>query len=156
MIRSLIVPGWGQVYNRRWWKVPVIYAGIGLLGSAVIFNQQRYNEMLAIANHRKFDTAPKPGDKYYKVYEEFRPANDAVVHNYLDNYRRNRDLSILGIFGAWGIQMIDAYIDAKFRRSYTMDNDLSFIIRPGVINSDPYGQALSYAAVPGLKISMEF
>ena len=55
-----------------------------------------------------------------------------------DLYRRNRDLGILGIIGGWGIQMIDAYIDAKFIRSYTMDNNLSFKVSPAVISQPVY------------------
>src|SRR3569833_3370315 len=42
VIRSLIIPGWGQLYNHRWWKVPLIYAGLGLLGDVVVYNQHNY------------------------------------------------------------------------------------------------------------------
>ncbi|HVV56265.1 MAG TPA: DUF5683 domain-containing protein, partial [Mucilaginibacter sp.] len=42
LIRSLIIPGWGQLYNRQWWKVPIIYAGLGLLGDVVVFNNKYY------------------------------------------------------------------------------------------------------------------
>src|ERR1700760_3682276 len=43
VMRSLMIPGWGQIYNHRWWKLPLIYAGIGLLGDVVVFNQHYYS-----------------------------------------------------------------------------------------------------------------
>src|ERR1700753_3912650 len=49
VMRSLMVPGWGQLYNHRWWKVPVIYGGLGLLGDVVVFNQHWYKIFLTEA-----------------------------------------------------------------------------------------------------------
>src|ERR1700759_4002173 len=46
VIRSLIIPGWGQVYNHRWWKVPIIYGVLGSLGYGIVFNTQNYNLFL--------------------------------------------------------------------------------------------------------------
>jgi hypothetical protein len=156
VMRSLMVPGWGQAYNRKWWKVPIVYTGLGLLGSAVVFNQNYYSQFLAIAKYRRRGEAPGPNDKYYKEYQEYASAPDSFVENAVNGYRRNRDLSILGILGAWGIQMIDAYIDAKFIHSYTMDNDLSFRITPGLINQPVYAQNFNGAYIPGLKVTFTF
>ncbi len=52
VMHSLMVPGWGQVYNHRWWKVPAIYAGLGLLVDGIIFNTTYYNEFLALSKYR--------------------------------------------------------------------------------------------------------
>ena len=65
VIRSLIIPGWGQLYNHRWWKVPVIYSGIGLLGWVVIYNVKYYKEFLALSKYRENGILPKPTDPYY-------------------------------------------------------------------------------------------
>src|ERR1700760_3024844 len=46
VMRSLMIPGWGQIYNHRWWKVPLIYGGLGLLGDVVVFNQKYYKIFL--------------------------------------------------------------------------------------------------------------
>ncbi|RYZ95871.1 MAG: hypothetical protein EOP47_24960 [Sphingobacteriaceae bacterium] len=156
VMRSLMIPGWGQVYNKKWWKVPFVYTGIGLLGSAVIFNQKYYSQFLAIAKYRRKGEVPAPTAEYYKEFQEYSSAPDSFVEASVNGYRRNRDLSILGIFGAWGIQMIDAYIDAKFIHSYTMDNDLSFKIAPGLINPPMYAQNFNGAYIPGIKVTFTF
>jgi hypothetical protein len=160
VMHSLMIPGWGQLYNHSWWKVPIIYGGIGLLVSAVIFNQKYYNQDIAIANYRRQGIAPKPGDKYYAEYTLYAQYNvpDQSVYDEIDGYRRNRDLSILGILGAWGIQTIEAYIDAKFIHSYTVDNNLgmNMKITPGLISQPLYAQSANPSYIPSIKITFTF
>ncbi|WPU95084.1 DUF5683 domain-containing protein [Mucilaginibacter sabulilitoris] len=158
VMHSLMVPGWGQLYNRRWWKVPIIYGGIGLLVSAVIFNQKYYNQDIALARYRKQGIAPNKGDKYYDIYQlyELYKVPDQSIYSELDGYRRNRDLSILGILGAWGIQTIDAYIDAKFIHSYTVDNNLSMKVTPGIMGQPVYAQSANSTFIPTVKITFTF
>src|ERR1700744_4335481 len=52
VMHSLMIPGWGQLYNHRWWKVPIIYAGLGLLADAIAFNQRYYSSILTEAKLR--------------------------------------------------------------------------------------------------------
>ncbi|RYY32390.1 MAG: hypothetical protein EOP46_19095 [Sphingobacteriaceae bacterium] len=156
VMRSLMIPGWGQLYNKKWWKVPVIYTGIGLLGSAIVFNQRYYNQFVVLARYRQRGITPNPGDPYYREHNEFLQAPDSYINNAVDGYRRNRDLSILGVLGAWGIQMIDAYVDAKFIHSYTMDNDLSIKVSPGLIDQPMYAGAFNGPYIPGIKVTFAF
>ncbi len=134
VIRSLIIPGWGQAYNHSWWKIPIIYAGLGLLGDAFAFNNKYYHEFLAISKYREFGITPVKGQKYYVEYNEYINQDSQALYDATNAYARNRDLSLFGFLGAWGINMIDAYIDAKFMHSYTVDNNFSMKIRPSVIN----------------------
>lgn len=156
VMHSLMVPGWGQLYNHRWWKVPIIYGGIGLLASAVIFNQKYYNQFITIATYKYRGVAPVKGDKYYDEYVLYANVPTQNIQDAADNNRRNRDLSIFGILAAWGIQTIDAYIDAKFIHSYTVDNDLSMRVTPGLIGQPVYAQNASSAYIPALKITFTF
>jgi hypothetical protein len=160
VMHSLMIPGWGQLYNHSWWKVPIIYGGIGLLVSAVIFNQKYYNQDIAIYNYRKQGIAPKPGQPYYAEYNLYAQYNvpDASIISEMDSYRRNRDLSILGILAAWGIQTVEAYIDAKFIHSYTVDNNLgmNMKISPGLINQPLYAQSANSSYIPSIKITFTF
>ncbi|HEY2581280.1 MAG TPA: DUF5683 domain-containing protein [Mucilaginibacter sp.] len=155
--RSLFIPGWGQLYNHRWWKVPLIYTGLGLLGWAIVFNNTYYQEFLQLSIYREHGTSPNPGDKYYNEYILYNnPANPVPtqsLYDAQDAYRRNRDLSILGFVGFWGINVMDAYIDAKFINSYTMDNNLSMKITPQLLNQPMYAQNLNGLLIPGLKIT---
>src|SRR5258708_6238604 len=126
VMRSLMIPGWGQLYNHRWWKLPIVYGGLGLLADVVVFYQQNYKLFLKEAQLREKGILNTPANSKKLA----QVSNDDVV-TYTNLYRRDRDLGILGFIGGWGIQMIDAYIDAKFIRSYTMDNNLSFKVSPG-------------------------
>lgn len=153
IIRSIIIPGWGQVYNHRWWKVPLIYGGLGLLGYAEVYNAHYYNEFLAVSKYVEHGTMPKLGDKYYLQYTEYVSAGSTALYDATDGYRRDRDLCILGIIGAWGINVIDAYIDAKFMHSYSMDNNLSIKIKPGLINQPVFAQNISGSYIPGIKVT---
>ncbi|WPU95083.1 DUF5683 domain-containing protein [Mucilaginibacter sabulilitoris] len=138
VIRSLFLPGLGQVYNRHWWKVPVIYSGIGLLGSSIVYNQKYYNENLALsrllqdrANNTDPSLVQSPNHKLYLQYKtqyELYVKNNVSVsqaQNAFENHRRNRDLSIFGLATVWAINVIDAYIDAKFIHSFSVDNNLT-------------------------------
>src|ERR1700761_7602792 len=136
VIRSLIVPGWGQVYNHRVWKVPLVYGTLGLLGWAIVFNAHYYKEFLALSEYRYHLITPKPNQPYYTEYQEYAAAQvgDQAIYDAKDGYRRNRDLSILGFVAFWGVQTIDAYIDAKFIHSYTLDNNFTMHVTPDFIN----------------------
>eukprot|EP01037_Dinobryon_pediforme_P011966 gene11966-12055_t len=151
-MHSLILPGWGQVYNNHWWKVPVIYGGLGLLGWAIVFNNTYYNEFLALSKYREKGIVPKPTDAYYAQYQLYNNLPSQSLYDATDGYRRNRDLSILGIVGAWGINVVDAYIDAKFKHSYTVDTNLSMRVTPGLINQSTYAQSFG-SYIPGIKIT---
>ncbi|QQL48309.1 DUF5683 domain-containing protein [Mucilaginibacter ginkgonis] len=145
VMRSLILPGWGQVYNHRIWKVPIIYGGFGALGLAIQYNLHYYNLYIKEAKLRR-DTG-KPSAELAQYSGGYQQFFDAAASN-----QRNFQLSILGVVGVWGINCIDAYIDAKFRHSYTVDNNLSFNVVPTVITPPLYAANLT-GSVPGVKLT---
>jgi hypothetical protein len=155
VIRSMILPGLGQVYNHQWWKVPIIYTALGLLGDAYFFNERYYREFLALSKARERPyLAPLPGSKYYNDYILYQGQQTQTIYNIKDSYRRDRDLSIMGFAAFWGVQMVDAYIDAKFKHSYTMDTDLSYNVGPTIINQQSlYAQSLNSPIIPGIKLT---
>jgi hypothetical protein len=131
-IRSAILPGLGQIHNKRWWKVPFIYGGFFAIGLAYDFNQRYYKEFLGEVQYRAEHNHEAKNPKYAGYSFEGMVAVK-------DSYRRNRDLSILGFVGMHAINIIDAYIDAKFFR-FDISNDLSFRIDPS------WQQTYSYAS----------
>ncbi|HEY9533154.1 MAG TPA: DUF5683 domain-containing protein [Mucilaginibacter sp.] len=152
--RSVIIPGWGQVYNRQYWKVPIIYTGFTLLVLMYRFNADMYTQYLTIAHYYSRGTEPKPGDKYYELYQNLKGGNNQqAVTDAVRGYARYRDLAIIISVAGWGIQTIDAYVDAKFQHSYSMDNDFGVKIRPTLINPPLYAQTLGDAFIPGLKVT---
>lgn len=130
VVRSAIVPGLGQIYNKRWWKVPFIYAGFVGVGLAFDFNQRYYREFLGEVQYRSaHDGEPKNPAYAGYSFEGMVQVKDA--------YRRNRDLSILGFVAMHAVNMIDAYIDAKFFR-YDISNDLSLKVEPSFQRPNAY------------------
>ncbi len=130
VMRSAILPGLGQIYNKRWWKVPFIYAGFVGVGLAFDFNQRYYREFLGEVQYRSAHNG-EPKNPIYAGY-----SFEGMVQ-VKDAYRRNRDLSILGFVAMHAVNMIDAYIDAKFFR-YDISNDLSLKVQPSFQRPNAY------------------
>lgn len=156
IIRSLIIPGLGQIYNRKYWKVPLIYGGLGAVGYYIGWNIRMYNEFVILSKYREFATVLKKTDPHYDLAIQLAAAPDQAIYDQTDYYRRNRDLLILGFVGGWFIQVIDAYIDAKFINSYSIDNNLSMRIAPGLLNQPMYAQNFTGSYIPGIKITFAF
>ncbi|MFD2148077.1 DUF5683 domain-containing protein [Mucilaginibacter antarcticus] len=151
--RSVAIPGWGQVYNKRIWKVPVIYTGLTLLVLMYRFNQDQYTQFLGVAKLRARGEVPGVDNINYTLYQQVTPYPDQAVNDLVRGYARYRDLSVLLFAAAWGIQTIDAYVDAKFQHSYSMDDDFSVRIRPTMINQPVYAQNYNGSFIPGLKVT---
>jgi hypothetical protein len=149
LFRSGVIPGWGRLYNHRWWKVPFIYGGLGLLVDVVVYNEKYYKLFLKEAQLREKGISAGRNPDFAQI-------SDTDVINDLDAFRRDRDLGILGFIGGWGIQMIDAYIDAKFQQRFTMDNNLSIKVKPGIINQQLYGYTSIGNVVPGITVTFTF
>jgi hypothetical protein len=157
VVRSLMIPGWGQVYNHQWYYVPVIYAGLGLLADAIIFNQKNYEPNLIVARYYEHGVNPSPGMPQYQLWLAYQSYDlqAQTVYDIVNSYRRDRDLSILGFLGAWGIQAIQAYIQAKFEHSYTIDNNFSMRVSPTVINQQNiFADSFNGPMAPGLKLTI--
>jgi len=152
--RSLFLPGLGQIYNRQYWKVPIIYTGFTLLVLMYRYNADAYTEFLTLARYYQKGIEPKPGDPYYDVFENIKGGNNQqAVTDATRGYARYRDLAVIIFVAGWGIQTIDAYVDAKFKHSYSMDNNFDVKIRPTLLNPPVYAQSLSGAVIPGLKVT---
>lgn len=159
-IRSTIIPGWGQFYNRAYWKIPIIYGALGALGYNIVSNGQQYQRYLAVAQVKRTASIPQPGDALYskyinnkKLYDDLSQYSAETVASAADNYRRNRDISILGFLLSWGLNIVDAYIDAKFINAFTVDNNLSFKATPGLISGPTYASNFNTPYIPGLKLT---
>lgn len=141
VFRSLVVPGWGQLYNKRWWKVPLIYGGLTGLGLSINFNQTYYKKYLALAVRKQRNEVI-----------EF-PYTNTTLEAFTEAktfYKRNRDLSTIGIGALWAIQVVEAYIDAKFIHSYSMDDNLTYRLTPKLIPQPVYAFSPGPAFTPGL------
>lgn len=141
--RSAIIPGWGQVTNGRWWKVPVIYGGFFGLGLIFEFNHRYYKKFLTELQYRD-----ETGEE---LDPELEAGDTQTLIQWKDYYRRTRDLSVLAGVGLYAINIIDAYIDAKFFR-YDISDQLGLRVVPTIIPS--YTHAF-LSPVPAIKIQMK-
>ncbi len=150
-IYSAILPGLGQAYNRKYWKIPVVYAGIGTI------------YYLASSNAKEYRKAREAYD--YVVNEYDYPIDNDLVDRYSaqdlqsirDFYRRNMELSWI-VMGLWYVlNILDATVDAHFF-DYDISDDLSVRIEP-VMRTDQVFPEMpqSYAGVqPGLSLRFRF
>lgn len=165
--RSLLIPGRGQLYNKKgaWWKIPAIYAGLGSLGYSIATNQQGYIKYLAFYRLKNFGQIPVAGDALYATHEKYKAEYTPISGQSLayfqegtSNYQRNFQISILGVIAVWGIQAIEAYVEAKFISSFSVDNDLSIKVGPGFTNDQTTYVMLTTnnAYTPGAKVTFTF
>jgi hypothetical protein len=147
-IRSAIIPGWGQLTNRRWWKVPLIYGGFVGIALVYDFNQTQYEEFLTEAQIREYNRLnPK---NPIPVNPAYATLSDSGIISIKDGYRRNRDLTIMAGIAFYAINIVDAYVDAKFFR-FDISDELVLKVNPSLQESHGFAYALP---APSIKVSV--
>ncbi len=131
IIYSAIIPGWGQAYNRKYWKIPIVYAGFGAIGYFVKTNHDQYKLYKSYYQIMKADPDAQP----------FDGASIGNIRIDIDNFRRTRDLSIVGLAAWYGLNLIDANVDGHFF-NYDVDEDLSLSIDPWVSGYNDINQGV--------------
>lgn len=134
-IRSAIIPGWGQVYNKKIWKVPIVYAAIGIPIGTFIYNKNWYTKTRDAARMIALnDTANYKGRVDPQLWVFFSTDNAiGSLLNYRNEFRRNMDYSILITLLFWGLNVVDATVDAHLK-DFDVSDDLSLRIKPTLIN----------------------
>jgi hypothetical protein len=133
-IRSALVPGLGQIYNKRYWKLPIVYGGLGLTGGLFIYNLQSYREFRQ-AYQVRVAYGRNPQDpvnlaNYNSLEQIYKVLDPEVIRLYRDDARRNVDYSALFFILFWGLQVVDAAVDAHLK-SFDVSPDLSFRFKFG-------------------------
>lgn len=143
-IYSAIVPGLGQVYNKKYWKVPLIYAGFIGLAYAFENNQKGYSKFKTAYAYRM--------DEDSTTIDEFAN-NTAYTPEYLkatrDDFRKYRDLSVIGMVGLYFLNIVDASVDAHLF-DYDVSDDLTLRVQPVMIKPKNHYQTF------GLRCSISF
>jgi hypothetical protein len=144
-LRSAIFPGLGQVYNKKYWKLPIVYAAIGIPVALFIDNKSWYNRTryaLAVVN----SPSPTP-DSLNAVHSQLRPLVDSKATNsilrYRNEFRRNMDYSILFTLLFWGLNIVDATVDAHLK-GFDVSDDLKVSIRPALLPGNAVGFTLAF------------
>ena len=151
VLRSAILPGWGQARNKQWWKVPLIYGGFVGLGLVYNFNNKLYKDYLSESKFRKNNPNTDPRNVFLRP--ENRGISDQQIFGAKDFYRRNRDLTLYGSVLFYGIQLAEAYTSARLA-TFDVSDDLSIKLKPSIY-IPTYAQAGSFSPVPMLMLSVK-
>lgn len=126
--RSAILPGWGQYTNKKIWKIPIVYAALGTTTYIFFHNKKQYREARdAYANAIDGNTAndsliPQP---YYTIKDQ-----PERIKTFRNQVRQNVDYTVLFFILFWGLNVVDATVDAHLK-TFDVSDDLSLQIRPG-------------------------
>ncbi len=144
---SAILPGLGQIYNRKYWKLPIIYGIGGAVVFSYFYNRDYYID-LRDAWIEVYYMDPPPTEY------EFRGSTityniEKQLRDNMDYFRKWKDYALVGIAAVYLLNVIDAMIDAHFLE-YDVSDDLSFRLSPSFINHDIYATAM------GMRLSVKF
>lgn len=130
-IRSAILPGLGQIYNKKYWKLPIIYGALGVSASVFIYNLKNYKE-LRFAYKAKFEASQSPPDStnYFKIKPYLLPLDINALRSYRDQFRKNIDYSVLVFMLLWGLNVVDATVDAHLK-PFDVSPDLTLNFKAG-------------------------
>lgn len=153
---AVIFPGAGQIYNRKYWKLPIFYGGFAGCAYALTWNNNMYKD------YSRAYRDLMSGDPTKNSYEDLLPPHhgysksqlETVFKNRKDRFRRYRDLSIFAFIGVYILSIIDAYVDAELS-NFDITPDLSMRIEPTIMNNSSNTLRTSDKSV-GLQCSFTF
>lgn len=128
---SAVIPGLGQVYNRRYWKVPIVIGAIGTGIYAYTYNDDLYDRFRAAFKRRR---AGFTDDEFYDlngsgIVPGSPDLSDEALQDAQERYQRDRDLSLLITIGLYALNIVDANVDAHLKQ-FNVDDDLGLEIKP--------------------------
>jgi len=136
--RGLALPGWGQFYNRQYYKLPFVYAGLAGIGYAIVWNNNRYllyrHAHLYRLEEQQTPDAPNPFSQFQDDYDEVTQRvggelSARQLREQRDRLRRWRDLSIVGAGLVYALTIVDAYVSAHLL-TFDVDDRLAIRVSP--------------------------
>lgn len=128
---SLAIPGAGQIYNRRWWKVPLVYGALGGMVYLIDFNTRQYKRLKTALDLKRED-----------MPHEFSGTNidtETALLSLRDGFDKDRQLSYIFTVVVYGLQAMEAFVDAHLK-NFDVDDDLSFKLKPSFEIDPTVGQ----------------
>ncbi len=137
LLYSALLPGLGQAYNRKYWKIPIIYAGLGAMGYFIYTNNLQY-----VAMQNALVIRTNGGIDQYQQYTTVQ------LTTLRDQWHYNRDLSVVGALAVYVLQLVDAEVDAQFF-NFNMSDDISAHFAPAF---SPVSTLNGFNMVPSLAL----
>ena len=145
---SAILPGLGQIYNKRYWKVPIVYGALGVGIYAYTFNNNEYNRFRDAFKRRR---AGFTDDEFYDINDTgivpgSPDVSDQALQDAQERAQRDRDLALAITIGLYVLNIVDANVDAHLKQ-FNVDENLALDVKPYLeynpINTEPnYGVAV--------------
>ena len=155
---ALVIPGGGQIYNRKYWKLPIFYGGFAGCAYALTWNSKMYKDYTQAYQDIMSDNPNN--DSYMNILRAGLTKEDVqnnlayyqeLIRKRKDVFRRQRDLSIISFIAVYLLSVIDAYVDAELS-NFDISNDLGMTLEPAIFND-------AYRKLPqgiGLQCSIRF
>ena len=146
---GLIFPGLGQIYNRRYWKLPIVYGGFVGLAYGISWHDKYYRQY---RQYYRDITDTNPNTKSYEeLYNKYGSSavTESQIKDYMDNLRRYRDLYIIGVVAFYAITVLDAFVDASLA-NFDISPDLSMRVSATMLPN--YDKSVS----PAMKVNISF
>ena len=154
---ALIIPGGGQIYNRKYWKLPIFYGGFAGCAYALTWNGKMYRDYFnayrdaANGNWNSTNITELIPPSYMEQVSQSQLID--LLRRRKDTFRRYRDLSIFAFIGVYLLSVIDAYVDAELS-NFDITPDLSMKVEPAVIDTQTTSRGTNRSV--GLQCSFRF
>ena len=147
-ILSAIVPGLVQAYNKKYWKIPLAWTAVGIPVYSYFYNRNIYHEIQYAIT---VSTLDKTDPGYQAAFDEVDPNLKYLVSiqstnsltNYRNEYRKNMDYSILFTLLLWGLNVVDATVDAHLK-GFNVNDNLALKIKPAITSPNSIGISLVF------------
>lgn len=144
-LHSLMIPGWGQVNNGQYWKLPLVAGAFVTLGLIANYNHERYmkyRDYYYIVSPHTDDPSYVPPSSVAVPYEDgvIRDLDVNQLKRLNDGFRRNRDYTFIGIAVAWAFNVVDANVSAHLK-TFDVSDDISLKIKPN-FEFDPISKGM--------------
>jgi hypothetical protein len=152
-LRSAILPGWGQAYNKEYWKIPIIYGVLAIPTATFIYNNNWYHrtknayDLLYKASDP--NATPQDIDNLKYIHPKLQGFSLSSLQTFRNNFRKDRDYSVLWFVVAWGLNVVDATVFAHLK-GFDVSDNLSMKIQPSI---NPINQSKGLSLVFNFKNS---
>lgn len=130
--RSLILPGWGQAYNKEYWKIPIVYGALSIPTITFIYNNNIYKESRFAYEARiqaLYATTRSDSNSYFSLETKYQKADINAIQTLRNAARRDRDYSVLWFLVVWGLNVADATVFGHLK-DFDVSNNLTMNVKP--------------------------
>ena len=156
---AIVLPGAGQIYNRKYWKLPFVYGGFVGCAYAMRWNNQMFRDYSqAYMDIMDDDPNTQSYNQFLHLGAKIDESNlqryQELFRKRKDRFRRWRDLSFFCLVGVYALSVVDAYVDASLSE-FDISKDLSLRVEPTIINNERERNPLRANSL-GMSFSLNF